>query len=124
MARIGFTNGRGVMRGTDRWQEAGQEIEFHRTVTAPELASRLASGDVPQILDVRDPLEWDDGHIPGSVHCYVPELLDGPDGELDPDQPVWAICRTGSRASVASGLLHRLGFEPVVVASGGVPDLL
>ena len=39
-------------------------------------------------------------------------------------RPAWVICRTGACASIAVGLLARHGIEPVVVAEGGVPDVL
>lgn len=123
LARIGFTDIRGVMRGMTSWRAAGRPVETHGTATAAELFHRLSNGDDLQVVDVRDPQEWRDGHIEGSVHRYVPEFLAGP-GELNPERPAWLICRTGSRASVASGLAHRTGIAPIVVAEGGVATVL
>jgi rhodanese-related sulfurtransferase len=37
---------------------------------------------------------------------------------------VWVVCDVGTRASMAANLLRQAGFEPVVLAGGGVPDLL
>jgi rhodanese-related sulfurtransferase len=34
------------------------------------------------------------------------------------------ICRTGNRSSIASGLLERFGLDLIVVAKGGVPDVV
>lgn len=123
LARVGFTAVGGVMRGMEKWEASGRPVESHATATATELLTRLDTGEALQVVDVRDPREWSDGHIQGSIHRYVPELLDGP-GEVTPHRPAWVICRTGSRASVAAGLLHRHGVEPIVVAEGGVPDVL
>ncbi len=122
LARIGFTEVRGVMRGTGQWAESGRPLVSHETVSAADLIGRLASGKL-QLVDVRDPQEWAQGHIPDSIHRYVPDLVSKVD-ELDPGRPAWVICRTGARASIAAGLLARHGIEPIVVAEGGVPDVL
>jgi rhodanese-related sulfurtransferase len=122
LARIGFTDVRGVMRGTGQWAESGRPLASHETVSAADLIGRLGSGEL-QVVDVRDPQEWAQGHIPDSIHRYVPDLVSRV-GELDPGKPAWVICGTGARASIAAGLLARQGIEPVVVAEGGVPDVI
>lgn len=124
LARIGFTDVRGVMRGLDTWISEGRPIATYRTASHEELASGLSGDTDLQVLDVRDPQEWDAGHIEGSVHRYVPDLQTGLPASIDTSQPVWVICRTGNRASIAGGLLERLGAEPIVVTKGGVPDML
>ena len=84
----------------------------------------MAEGATPQILDVRDPLEWAAGHIEGSVHRYVPDLAAGLPESIDREAPVWVVCRTGNRASIAAGILEGLGLDILVVAKGGVPDVV
>jgi hypothetical protein len=37
---------------------------------------------------------------------------------------VWVLRASGFRASIAAGLLQRLGYQPVVLANGGVADVL
>ena len=88
------------------------------------LADGGADGAAPQVLDVRDPLEWAAGHIEGSVHCYVPDLATAFPDSIDTSRPVWVVCRTGNRASIAAGMLEDLGLEIIVVAKGGVPDMV
>lgn len=124
LARIGFTRVRGVMRGVGGWHESGRELSAYETATAAQLQGHLHEGWDGQVLDVRDPLEWAAGHIEGSAHRYVPDLLDGLGGAVSTHSPVWVICRTGNRASIAAGLLERLGVQPIVVAKGGVPDIV
>lgn len=124
LARIGFTRVRGVMRGVEGWHESGRELSAYETATAAQLQGHLHEGWDGQVLDVRDPLEWAAGHIEGSAHRYVPDLLDGLGGVVSTHSPVWVICRTGNRASIAAGLLERLGVQPIVVAKGGVPDIV
>lgn len=121
LARVGLEEVVGVMRGVEQWTDAGHELASYETTTSAELES--VAGDV-QVLDVRDPLEWAAGHLDGSMHWYVPNLLDGlPDG-LDRSEPVWVVCRTGNRASIAAGLLERYDLDIVVVSKGGVPDIV
>ncbi len=124
LARIGFTTVLGVMRGVDAWRAEGRELASYETVTAAQLREQLEGDRTDQVLDVRDPLEWQAGHIEGSTHRYLPDLRDGLAGTVNVGQPVWVICRTGNCSSIAAGLLERLGVQPIVVATGGVSDIL
>jgi len=124
LARIGFTNLLGVMRGVGEWRTSGRDLATYETATASQLRGHLQGDWEGQVLDVRDPLEWAAGHVEGSTHRYVPDLLEGLAGSVTARYPVWVICRTGNRASIAAGLLERLGVQPIVVATGGVPDII
>jgi rhodanese-related sulfurtransferase len=89
----------------------------------------LARIDVPtlyarrrelQVLDVRERQEWEEGHIPGSVHVPYHDVSGMPAG-IDPDRPVAVICASGQRSAVAASLLALHGAGHVVhVAGGGV----
>ena len=124
LARIGFTDVRGVLREVDAWIGEGRDVASYVTATYSEMLDTMGRKQGLQILDVRDPLEWESGHIAGSVHRYVPDLEAGLPEDLDTSRPVWVICQSGARASVAAGLVERLGAEPVVVTKGGVTDVL
>ena len=120
LARIGYAV-TGVLRGVEGWETDGLPLESHETAPTDRLAQAIEDG--AQVIDVRDPSEWESEHLPGSIHRYVPDLLDGlPD--LDGSRPVWVVCATGFRASIAAGLLQRAGFEPIVVTDGGVTETL
>ena len=124
LARVGYVNVRGVLRGVDSWLDSGRILSSYETVTHHDLVAALRTDDPPQVLDVRDPLERDAGHIPGSHHLYLPDLRGGLPEGIDPTTPVWIICQSGNRASIAAGLVERHGVTPVVVASGGVNEVL
>lgn len=124
LGRIGLDNVVGVMRGVAAWSEAGHELARYEAVSITDLSMALAEEGSPQILDVRDPIEWDAGHIDGSVHRYVPDIAAGIPESIDRTRPVWVVCRTGNRASIAAGILENLGLDILVVAKGGVPDLV
>jgi glyoxylase-like metal-dependent hydrolase (beta-lactamase superfamily II)/rhodanese-related sulfurtransferase len=124
LGRIGLEDVVGVMRGVAPWSEAGKELASYEATSITDLSMALAEGAKPQMLDVRDPLEWAAGHIEGSVHRYVPDLADGLPESIDPAAPVWVVCRTGNRASIAAGILEGFGLDILVVAKGGVPDIV
>ncbi|MGB3099605.1 MAG: rhodanese-like domain-containing protein, partial [Solirubrobacterales bacterium] len=73
-----------------------------------------------QILDVREPNEFADGHIPGSVPTPWHDIDSIPEG-IDPSRPVATVCGSGRRAGIAASMLQRLGADDVMhVPKGGV----
>jgi glyoxylase-like metal-dependent hydrolase (beta-lactamase superfamily II)/rhodanese-related sulfurtransferase len=122
LARVGFDDVRGVLRGLDRWEEGGRRVQGFATTSLDGYLRAYDEG--AQVLDVRSPGEWEAGHLEGSLHRYVPDLRAGLPVGLDPSRPVWVACGSGYRAAFAASLLERQGVEPVVLIDGGVPDLL
>lgn len=110
--RVGYTNFGGyLVGGMTAWDNQGLPLEHIPEVTVHELKSNK---DEFQILDVRQDDEWNDGHIPGATHTFVGELRDGVAAlELDPERPTVTYCATGYRASLASSLLQKHGFNKV-----------
>jgi rhodanese-related sulfurtransferase len=71
------------------------------------------------VLDVREQVEWDHGHIEGAVH--VP-LMDLPQRLDDvPDGQVLVVCKVGGRSGQAVGWLAQQGYD-VVNLDGGMLD--
>ena len=56
--RIGFDDMLGVVYGVEGWAEAGGALASFETRTTDELALAIATGDNPQVRDVRSPGEW------------------------------------------------------------------
>jgi len=68
--------------------------------------------DEVQILDVREPYEWDAGHIEGSVHVPLAQVMAGQEqGRLDAGRPVVIVCKSGNRSELAALMLQARGFE-------------
>jgi len=84
-------------------------------VDPEEAARRVAEGAV--LLDVREPDEWEAGHAPEAVHIPLASLA-ARAGELDRDQPVVAVCRSGARSERAAGTLRQRGYEAMNVGGG------
>lgn len=72
-----------------------------------------------QIVDVREPDEWAQGHIPGAIHIPLGTLA-ARRRELDPARPVIAVCRSGNRSLTAVELLTRAGFTDARSMAGGM----
>jgi glyoxylase-like metal-dependent hydrolase (beta-lactamase superfamily II)/rhodanese-related sulfurtransferase len=124
LARIGYDDVRGVLRGVADWQTKGLALTTLATIDLEQARDALRQHTVPQILDVRAPSEWNDAHLPGSVHAYVPDLVKDVPEQISRDEPVWVMCASGFRATIAGSLLERAGYQPHVLTRGGVPDLL
>ena len=68
--------------------------------------------DEIQIVDVREPYEWDAGRIEGAVHIPLNDLMAGQgQEEIDPNKPVAVVCRSGNRSELASLMLKAKGFD-------------
>ena len=67
------------------------------------------SGEV-QIVDVREPYEWEMGHIEG-VTTVPLDHLPYRWKELDPDKKWICVCRMGSRSQYAAALLRQAGID-------------
>ncbi len=71
------------------------------------------------LLDVRQPKEYEEAHIPGAVLIPLPELPDRV-SELSTDLPIISYCRSGQRSYSAASFLKGVGFQEVYSMSGGI----
>jgi rhodanese-related sulfurtransferase len=70
------------------------------------------------VLDVREPAEYDHGHVPGSINLPQADLASRLD-ELPRDRPVYVLCQGGFRSLRAARFLNQMGFEQVASVKGG-----
>ncbi len=71
------------------------------------------------ILDVRQPEEWDQVHIPGATLIPLGELQSRL-SEVPSDQEVVVVCRSGNRSQEGRNILKNAGYEQVTSMAGGV----
>ena len=69
------------------------------------------------LLDVREDYEWEAGHAENAVHIPM-EQLPARLEELDPDEDLLVICRTGGRSARVARWLVAQGYSAVNVAGG------
>ena len=83
------------------------------------------------LIDVREPAEFETGHIPGSINIprgvlefqvdAHPAVANVGDPALSrKERPIVVACRTGGRAALAAANLQRMGFVDVRSIAGGV----
>jgi len=96
------------------------EIEEISSVDAHE---RLAADERPLFVDVREPDEWEEGHVPGAIHVTRGRLESRMEGLVpDKERAIVVYCSGGSRSAFASKVLGDLGYENVVNLAGGFAD--
>jgi rhodanese-related sulfurtransferase len=89
--------------------------------TPEQLEQRLETGETLQLIDVREPFEWDIANLEKLGAKLIP-LGDLPDrmSELDPDTDIVVYCRSGSRSAGAARHLQAHGFQNVWNLKGGI----
>jgi rhodanese-related sulfurtransferase len=110
-------------------------------VSVPEVSAEDGHRMVEEgavLLDVREADEWDAGHAPEALWMPMGEVQ-ARIGELSPERPVVAICRSGARSGVVTEALIGAGYDAVnleggmrawfaedlpVVASDGLPGVV
>jgi rhodanese-related sulfurtransferase len=71
------------------------------------------------MLDVRQPEEWEAGHIPGAVLIPLAELPKRLN-EVPADQTVVVVCRSGNRSAQAVQTLRQAGFSQTTSMAAGM----
>jgi glyoxylase-like metal-dependent hydrolase (beta-lactamase superfamily II)/rhodanese-related sulfurtransferase len=123
LARVGYENVVGYLsESIDTWEGLGLPVTSGdvQDIRANELKALLdtGNGDRPMIIDVREPWEYQQGHIPTAQLMPLGEFR-AKISNLDPAQPVAVVCATGARSQTAAALLGRQGFTTVYNLVGG-----
>lgn len=74
-----------------------------------------------QLIDVRTPEEYAEGHIAGStnINYYASNFVTECENELDKNRPVAVYCRSGHRSGLAARVLSKAGYN-VTNLEGGI----
>lgn len=108
--------------GMPVWEEKGLPIyagpDYEKKVETSKLAPkelaaliRKADGSFT-LVDVRDPEEFREGHIPGAVNIPVASLASR-SGVLDKEKNIIVYCNSGGRSYNAYRKLQKLGYENI-----------
>ena len=102
--------------GTDLIAEAKKRVS---EITPREaIAERRAGGDVV-FLDVREPNEFNLGHIPGSLFIPRGTLETQVEQRIPRDRRVVIYCASGNRSALAADTLQQMGYANVASLSEG-----
>lgn len=89
------------------WMNVGAAADFKDAVAA--------SG--AYVIDVRQPEEYTEGHIPGAVNIPLRELAANVES-IPTDTPVFVYCKSGYRAGLAISALRMMGYDNAQSFSG------
>jgi rhodanese-related sulfurtransferase/rubrerythrin len=95
---------------------SGAEVMFPDD--AEEFMSQHAEGTYT-LLDVRQPPEYEEGHLPGARLVPLPGLVDSLEG-LEAEKPIIVYCAVGGRSRMAAQLLVNQNFKKVFYLEGGM----
>jgi glyoxylase-like metal-dependent hydrolase (beta-lactamase superfamily II)/rhodanese-related sulfurtransferase len=123
LARVGYENVVGYLaEGLDVWEKMGLPIASGdiKDIEPLELNDLLinGNGNRPVVVDVREPWEYQQGHVPGALLMPLGQLSMRL-GELDLEKPIAVICATGNRSQSATALLGQKGFKTIYNVLGG-----
>jgi rhodanese-related sulfurtransferase len=90
--------------------------ETKRDLPPKKVAEMVESGEA-QLIDVREPYEWEAGHIASATHIEL-ERLAGRAGEIDKKRAVIFQCRMGRRSALATEAFLASGYDAYNMSGG------
>ena len=105
--------------GEDMANPASQIVA--QTMNASEFQKLESGKEKPFVLDVREPDEYNAGHISGAVLIPLGQLGEHL-AELPHNKTIVAYCRSGRRSAQAVALLRASGFTNAVSLAGGYTE--
>jgi rhodanese-related sulfurtransferase len=90
-------------------------------IECDELQRRLAAGNAPVLIDVRQPQEFTapPGHLPGAINMPLAELPARTAELATRDRGIVVVCKTDRRSAQAAADLLAAGLRDVAVLRGG-----
>ncbi len=99
---------------------AGDDLEALE-ISVDEAAEMVVDGRFDVILDVRQPEEYEQIHIPGALLIPLNTLEEKAKEKLsDPNTAILTHCRSGRRSLKATKILREMGYTNVVSLKGGI----
>ncbi|PGT80503.1 sulfurtransferase TusA family protein [Bacillus sp. AFS040349] len=93
--------------------EENLEKKHPHVVSNDQLEQKLLSNEDLIVLDVREHAEYVFSHIPKAKSIPLGEL-ENRLNELNPETPIYIVCRTGNRSDLAAQKLAGQGFKQVI----------
>ena|SRR5687768_6741981 len=106
----------GQKSGMDLINEAKKRI---REVTPAQVLEMQTRGENAVYLDVREPNEWNLGHLPGAMHIPRGTLETKIEAVVPRDRKVVIYCASGNRSALAADTMQQMGYQDVVSMSAG-----
>ncbi len=103
----------------NRPQAAASPTGFPAQLSVNEAVTLREQGAF--ILDVRQPEEWNDFHVPDSTLIPLGEL-ESRLSEVPRDRDIVVVCRSGNRSQQGRDILLKAGFQNVTSMAGGLRE--
>lgn len=88
------------------------ETKHEEVINLEQLKEKIDGDEKITVIDVREPAEYAFGHVPGSINIPLGELENRFD-ELNTEDDIHVICRTGNRSDLAAQKLANQGYKKV-----------
>jgi rhodanese-related sulfurtransferase len=105
--------------GTDLVDEARARIS---EISAADVKAMVERGDKAIYLDVREPNEWNLGHLPKAVHIPRGNLESKIEALVARDAKVVVYCARANRSALAADTMREMGYTDVASLAGGWAD--
>ncbi len=102
-------------------EEVKEDKKHPHVISNEELEKKLTGNDKFTLLDVREPAEYAFNRISGARSIPLGELEERLH-ELNPEDEIYVICRTGSRSDLACQLLAEKGFSKIKNVEQGMAN--
>jgi rhodanese-related sulfurtransferase len=89
---------------------------MYTTIMMNDLEQQLKKAPV-HILDVREPEEYEEGHIPGAILAPISQFM-AHIGKLNKQHHYHVVCYSGARSQVVAEYLGKQGFQVTNVMGG------
>jgi rhodanese-related sulfurtransferase len=117
----------------ENWPDAvdGYAAQLRTTIGTIDMEGFLAVVKNPngaRLVDVREPSEFNAGHVPGAVNAPRSHLEQqvwkamGYPGKVDMNSKIYVVCQSGARATFAAKQLKDIGFTNVTIVVMNLDD--
>lgn len=90
-------------------------------ISLDNFKEKVENGESLTILDVREPDEYEEGHIEGALHIPLGEVEQRA-GELKKEELIYVICHSGRRSELAAQTMAKHGFKQLINVVPGMRD--
>jgi len=120
LGRIGLDDIAGYLQwAMTEWRSQGHPVAEVPQISVHDLATMRDERPDLVIVDVREPFEWDEGHIDGAVHVPMGEAVRRI-AELPAERPKAVLCAGGLRSSTVISALSHHGMGHWYNVTGGM----
>lgn len=123
LARVGYDYCLGFLDGGfDAWEKAGMEVDHIESITAEELAQRLAVTPNAPVFDVRKKSEYDSEHLEVAENAPL-DFVNESMLQMPKDKTTYVHCAGGYRSMIFASILRARGYNNLVDVQGGFKTL-